>query len=148
MTAGSAACANSTAFTAIRNFKKGPDMIGYTTIGVNHMERAKTFYTDLFADKGAKVVVDMGRIAFIGTQRGEPMLAVCEPFDKEAPNAGNGGMIAFVASDKAEAETLYHKAISLGAICDGEPGQRIPDRFYGAYVRDLDGNKICFFVFG
>ena len=31
-------------------------MIGYTTIGVSDMERAKTFYCDLFADKGAKVV--------------------------------------------------------------------------------------------
>ncbi|HCT32601.1 MAG TPA: VOC family protein, partial [Sulfitobacter sp.] len=27
------------------------------------------------------------------------------------------------------------------------PGQRVPDRFYGAYVRDLDGNKLCFFKF-
>ncbi len=123
-------------------------MIGYTTIGVNDMERAKTFYTDLFADKGAKVVVDMGRIAFIGTKRGEPMLAVCEPYDKEAPAPGNGGMIAFTASSKEEAKALYDKAIELGATCDGAPGQRIPDRFYGGYVRDLDGNKICFFVFG
>lgn len=123
-------------------------MIGYTTIGVSDMERAKAFYTDLFADKGAKVVIDTGRIAFIGTKRGEPMLAVCEPYDKGAPTAGNGGMIAFTVDDKAEAEALYHKAMSLGATCDGEPGQRIPDRFYGAYVRDHDNNKLCFFVFG
>ena len=123
-------------------------MIGYTTIGVSDMERAKAFYMDLLADKGAKLVTDMGRIAFIGTKRGEPMLAVCKPYDKADPVPGNGGMIAFTVADKEEADTMYHKAISLGATCDGPPGQRIPDRFYGAYARDLDGNKICFFVFG
>ena len=123
-------------------------MIGYTTIGVSDMERAKSFYMDLFADKGAKTVTDMGRIAFLGTKRGEPMLAVCTPFDKGDPSPGNGGMIAFTMESKEEAEAMYHKAISLGATCDGAPGQRIPDRFYGAYVRDHDNNKICFFVFG
>lgn len=123
-------------------------MIGYTTIGVSDIERAKKFYADLFAEQGAKVAMDVGRIAFIGTQKGEPMLAVCEPYDKQAPSPGNGNMIAFPTSTKEEAEALYHKAISLGATCDGEPGQRIPDRFYGAYVRDPDGNKLCFFVFG
>lgn len=123
-------------------------MIGYTTIGVSNLDRAKAFYTDLFADQGAKVVIDAGRIAFIGTKRGEPMLAVCEPYDKQAPTPGNGVMIAFPTSTKAEAETLYHRAIELGATDEGAPGQRIPDQFYGAYVRDPDGNKMCFFVFG
>ncbi|WP_375266776.1 VOC family protein [Planktotalea sp.] len=123
-------------------------MIGYTSIGVSDMERAKAFYLDLFADKGAKIVSDIGRLAFVGTKRGEPMLAVCEPYDKGDPTPGNGGMVAFTMDSKEEAAAFYHKAISLGATCDGEPGQRIPDRFYGAYVRDLDGNKVCFFVFG
>jgi hypothetical protein len=43
---------------------------------------------------------------------------------------------------------MYEKAISLGATDEGEPGQRVPDVFYGAYVRDADNNKICFYVFG
>lgn len=123
-------------------------MIGYTTLGVTDMERAKTFYTDLFEAQGAKVMMDVGRIAFIGSKQGEPMLAVCEPYDQQAPTPGNGVMVAFPASSKEEAEALYHRAISLGATCEGEPGQRVPDRFYGGYVRDPDGNKLCFFVFG
>lgn len=123
-------------------------MIGYTTLGVSNMEAAKTFYTGLFAEQGAKVVIDSGRIAFIGAERGQPMLAICEPYDKQAPTPGNGVMVAFPTTTKAEAEALYNKAISLGATCDGAPGQRIPDRFYGAYVRDADNNKLCFFVFG
>lgn len=123
-------------------------MIGYTTLGVSDMDAAKKFYCDLFADQGAKVLVDAGRIAMIGTKRGEPMIAVCTPYDGNAQSCGNGSMVAFPAASKEAAAAMYEKAISLGATDDGEPGQRVPDRFYGAYVRDPDGHKLCFFVFG
>lgn len=123
-------------------------MIGYTTIGVSNMDAAKKFYCDLFADQGAKVLIDAGRIAMIGKSPKEPMVAVCTPYDGEAPTPGNGVMLAFPAASKEAAATLYQKAISLGATDEGEPGQRVPDRFYGGYVRDPDGNKLCFFVFG
>lgn len=123
-------------------------MIGYVTIGVSNMETAKKFYCDLFTDKGAKVVIDSGRIAFVGAKRGEPMLALCEPYDKAAASSGNGVMIAFPAASKDDVAVLYEKAIALGATDDGAPGQRIEDRFYGAYVRDADNNKLCFYVFG
>jgi predicted lactoylglutathione lyase len=45
-------------------------------------------------------------------------------------------------------DKLYAKALELGATSEGEPGQRIDDVFYGAYIRDLDGNKVGFYVFG
>ena len=122
-------------------------MIGYTTVGTTDMSRAKKFYCDLFESKGAKVLVDAGRIAMIGTGRGTPMIAVCEPYNKEAPTPGNGVMVAFTAETKPEVDEIYARAIELGATCDGPPGQRVPDRFYGAYVRDHDGNKLCFFKF-
>ena len=57
-------------------------------------------------------------------------------------------MVAINAGSKENVDSLYAKAIELGATCDGEPGQRIPDMFYGAYIRDADRNKIAFFVFG
>ena len=123
-------------------------MIGYVTIGVSDMGRAKQFYTDLLSDKGAKVLLDLERIAFIGKSMGAPMLAVCTPFNGEPNHPGNGNMVAIPAGSKEAVDTFYHKAIELGATCDGEPGQRIPDMFYGAYVRDPDGNKLAFFEFG
>ncbi|WP_416395587.1 VOC family protein [Allohahella sp. A8] len=123
-------------------------MIGYVTLGVSNMDRAKQFYTDLFSDLGAKVLIDMGRIAFIGKGGKTPMLAVCEPYDGKPCTTGNGVMVAFAAESKEAVDAQYHKAISLGATDEGEPGQRIEDRFYGAYVRDMDGNKIAFYFFG
>ncbi|MBM7066844.1 VOC family protein [Actibacterium sp. 188UL27-1] len=123
-------------------------MIGYTTLGVADLDKSKAFYCDLFADQGAKVLIDAGRIAMIGPEMGKPMIAVCTPYDEEPATVGNGVMVAFPAPSKEAADAMYHKAITLGATCDGAPGQRVPDRFYGAYVRDPDGHKLCFFVFG
>ncbi|KEF30617.1 Glyoxalase/bleomycin resistance protein/dioxygenase [Marinobacter nitratireducens] len=123
-------------------------MIGYVTLGVSDMARAKQFYSNLLGDLGAKVLLDMGRIAFIGKSMKEPMLAVCTPFDGEPNHPGNGNMLAIPPGSKEAVDALYKKAIELGASCDGEPGQRIPDQFYGAYVRDPDGNKLAFFEFG
>ncbi len=122
-------------------------MIGYVTLGVNDMERAKAFYGAVFEDQGAKFIWDMGRIQFLTVGRGKPMLAICEPYDKHDPVPGNGVMVAFTADSKEQVDKMYAKAIELGGTCEGPPGQRIPDQFYGAYVRDLDGNKICFFLF-
>ncbi len=69
-------------------------MIGYVTIGVSDMSRAKAFYSELLGDIGAKVLLDMGRIAFIGESMKAPMLAVCTPFDGEPNQPGNGNMVA------------------------------------------------------
>jgi predicted lactoylglutathione lyase len=54
-------------------------------------------------------------------------------------------MVAINAGGRENVDKLYAKAISLGASDEGEPGERVPGMFYGAYVRDLDGNKLCFY---
>ena len=123
-------------------------MIGYVTLGVSDMAKAKAFYSELLSELGASVLVDMDRIAFIGKSMDNPMLAVCVPYNEEPAHPGNGNMLAINPGSKEAVDALYHKAIALGASCDGEPGQRIPDMFYGAYVRDTDGNKLAFFQFG
>jgi predicted lactoylglutathione lyase len=123
-------------------------MIGYVTIGVQDMGRAKQFYCDLLTDLGATVLMDMDRIAMIGKSMQEPMLAVCIPYDEKEPHPGNGNMFGIPAGSKEAVDILYYKALELGATSEGEPGQRIPDVFYGAYVRDLDGNKLAFYEFG
>ncbi|MEF8722236.1 MAG: glyoxalase [Candidatus Accumulibacter phosphatis] len=123
-------------------------MIGYVTIGVRDMDKAKAFYSELLADLGAKVLMDMGRIAFLGSSMDAPMLSICVPYDKNDPSPGNGNMVAINPGSKEKVDELYRKAIALGASSEGEPGQRVPDVFYGAYIRDADGNKIAFFQFG
>ena len=123
-------------------------MISYVTLGTRYLQQAADFYTNLLADLGAKRLINMDRIVFIGKNNKEPMLAVCVPFNKEDPHPGNGVMLAIAPGSKELVDQLYHKALALGASCDGAPGQRIPGVFYGAYIRDLDGNKVCFNHFG
>jgi catechol 2,3-dioxygenase-like lactoylglutathione lyase family enzyme len=119
-------------------------MIGYTTIGVNDMDRAVGFYEALLGEIGAKQLMGMDRIKFFGTAPDAAMLAICIPYNEETPSPGNGNMVAIPGGSREGVDKLYAKAIELGATDEGEPGERMPI-FYGAYVRDLDGNKLCFF---
>ncbi|MGD8831534.1 MAG: VOC family protein [Pseudomonadales bacterium] len=119
-------------------------MIGYVTIGTSDMEKACAFYDALLAEIGGKQLMGMDRIKFYGTGGDGAMLAICIPYNEEAQACGNGNMVAINAGDRATVDKLYAKARELGASDEGEPGERMPV-FYGAYVRDLDGNKLCFY---
>ena len=123
-------------------------MLAYTTLGASNLDVAVEFYTALTESMGWKKLMGTDRIVFFGSSLAEAALAICTPYDEEAPSAGNGVMVAFHGGSPEGVDALYEKAISLGATCDGAPGQRIPDVFYGAYVRDAEGNKLCFCHFG
>lgn len=118
-------------------------MLGYATIGVSDMAKAEAFYGALLGEIGATQTMGMDRIKFYGTGEGA-MLAICVPYNEEPQHCGNGNMIAIPGGDRAGVDKLYAKAIALGATDEGEPGERMPV-FYGAYVRDPDGNKLCFY---
>ena len=119
-------------------------MIGYSTIGVNDMARAEEFYGALLSEIGCSQLFGQDRIKFYGNGQGA-MLAICIPYDEQSQHPGNGNMIAINAGSREVADRLYAKALELGATDEGEPGERVPGMFYGAYVRDLDGNKLCFY---
>lgn len=119
-------------------------MIGYTTIGTKDMDRALTFYDALLAEVGGKQLMGLDRIKFYGNDSGGAMLAICIPYDDDGHHCGNGTMVAIPGGSPEGADSLYKKAIELGATTEGEPGQRLPF-FYGGYARDLDGNKLCFY---
>jgi catechol 2,3-dioxygenase-like lactoylglutathione lyase family enzyme len=119
-------------------------MIGYVTIGTNDLDRACKFYDALLPLVGAKQLMGLDRIKFYGTSMGAPMIAVCTPYDGGKHERGNGNMIAIPGGSREGVDKLYAKAMELGATDEGPPGERMPV-FYGAYVRDLDGNKLCFF---
>ena len=122
-------------------------MIAYVTIGVSDIEKAKAFWTELLEPLGAKVLMDMGRIALIGTAPDQPMLAVCTPYNEEDAKPGNGNMVSIAAGSRENVDKMYAKAIELGGTDEGPAGERMPT-FYGGYFRDLDGNKAVFCHFG
>jgi len=119
-------------------------MLGYTTIGTKDLEKSMAFYDELLALVDGKQLMGLDRIKFYGTDAGGAMLALCLPADGSEQSCGNGQMIAIPGGSPEGADKLYNTAIELGATDEGAPGQRFPF-FYGAYVRDLDGNKIAFY---
>ena len=119
-------------------------MIGYATIGTSDMEKACAFYDALLGEIGGSQLMGMDRIKFYGTGPNAAMLAICIPYDEGEQHCGNGNMIAIPGGSREGVDKLYAKAMELGATDEGKPGERMPV-FYGGYVRDPDGNKLCFF---
>jgi catechol 2,3-dioxygenase-like lactoylglutathione lyase family enzyme len=127
-------------------------MIGYVTIGSNDLERARNFYDALMPTLGAGRMLEFGdNFTMYGTGMGKPGLAVCKPYNGDQASVGNGNMTAIACSTRANVDAIYSKAMELGASDEGAPGLRGeegPEAFYGAYFRDLDGNKLCAFRIG
>jgi predicted lactoylglutathione lyase len=122
-------------------------MIGYVTLGTNDLERAAVFYDALAKELGTKRMMEWpGAIAW-GEPGGSAGIGLTKPFNGEPATVGNGVMVALEAKDKAQVDRIHALALSLGGTCEGPPGQR-GDAFYGAYFRDLDGNKLNAFVMG
>ena len=92
---------------------------------------------------GAKRAMDYETFKMWKQGEGKPGLALASPFNKKPASVGNGCMVAFEVGKPAQVDALYKKAISLGGTDEGPPGDR-GDGYYGAYFRDLDGNKLNF----
>ena len=120
---------------------------GYSTIGTNNKEAAEAFYDGLLAQINASKFPANDRITmWMSEDRASVILAIAVPYDGGTASHGNGTMKAIALESHEEVDQMYAKAIELGAKDDGEPGIRA-GTFYGAYVYDLDGNKLCFFNF-
>jgi len=122
-------------------------MVGYTTIGTNDLPRATAYFDALLGELGAKPLMKGDRMVIYGKEFGSGMLALCTPFDKQKATAGNGVMIALTADSEDTVRKLHAKALALGSADEGAPGPRGPG-FFGAYFRDLDGNKFCVIKMG
>lgn len=122
-------------------------MIGYVTIGANDYEAAKAFYDKALAALGMARGFKNERLQFYGSKGGATALAVCKPYDGAKATAGNGTMVSLVAPSREIVDQVYKDAIAAGARDEGAPGERT-GAFYGAYFRDLDGNKLCVFKMG
>ena len=122
-------------------------MIGYVTLGVNDFQKACAFYDELFLTIGIKRLWTHGNMAAWAKSRTDAALCITSPFNKEAASSGNGTMVALKVENKEQVHSIYQKVIELGGTDEGKPGPRGEHGFYGAYFRDLDGNKLnAYFV--
>jgi catechol 2,3-dioxygenase-like lactoylglutathione lyase family enzyme len=114
--------------------------LNYVTLGTNDMAAATAFYATLFDGTGMSQIPASDRMTYwLGD---DFAFALAIPFDQAPASNGNGTMVGFAVGTADEVIRLHAKALALGGRCEGEPRQRGPK--FSAYVRDLDGNKLCF----
>lgn len=116
-------------------------MIGYVTVGTNNLEKAVTFYDALLTELGAGRFMQEDSFVAWAITPDQPAFSVSRPFDGMPATVGNGTMVAFAVDSTEKVDSLYAKAMQLGATDEGKPGPR-SEGFYAAYFRDLDGNKL------
>jgi catechol 2,3-dioxygenase-like lactoylglutathione lyase family enzyme len=122
-------------------------MLGYVTIGTNDYERALGFYDQVLAGLGAKRAMGGERMQGYVGEGGGPMIMICKPYDGAMASNGNGTMFALAAPSREVVDSVHAAALAAGGSDEGAAGERMPG-FYGAYFRDLDGNKFCVFKMG
>ena len=122
--------------------------IGYITIGYNDEAAAVAFYDAVLGAIGYERGPVEGGWAFYG--KGDaPGVGLCKPFDGQAARGGNGAMTGFKTDTPAQVKAAYAAALASGGTDEGGPGFRPPESatgFYGAYVRDAAGNKLCVYT--
>jgi predicted lactoylglutathione lyase len=121
-------------------------MLGYVTLGTNDLERACAFYDALMESIGHTRIFDEDGFVAWGGAEGLPAVSVTKPFDGNTATVGNGVMVAMVMPSKEAVAAFHAKALELGGVDEGAPGQR-GEGFYAGYFRDLDGNKLNAFIF-
>lgn len=123
-------------------------MISHVFVGVEDFERALRFYRAVFEVLQVQERFCDPTRPWAGWQSSpgpRPLFLIGAPFDRHAHRAGNGQMTALLAQSRADVDRAYQAALAHGGTSEGPPGLR-PEyhaHYYGAYVRDTEGNKLC-----
>ncbi|WP_293906525.1 VOC family protein [Phenylobacterium sp.] len=122
--------------------------IGYVTIGYNEEAQAVAFYDAVLGAMGYERGEVEGGWAFYG--KGDaPGIGLCRPYDGQAARGGNGAMLGLKTDTPDQVKAAHAAAMAAGGTDEGAPGFRPPEStsgFFGAYVRDPTGNKLCVYA--
>ncbi len=119
-------------------------MFSHIMIGTNDLERAKVFYDSVLGTLGVPPARVDGHRIFYRTPSG--VFSITKPINGEGATCANGMTIGFAAASPTEALAWHAAGLAAGGTtCENPPGVRegSTGKFYLAYLRDLDGHKIC-----
>ncbi len=120
--------------------------VSHFTLGSNDLERSRVFYASVLRPLGLAPTEeeDEEAVAFGVPGAEVPVFYAHLPFDGLPATWGNGTHVAFLAPNRAAVISFHAAALSAGGSDEGGPGPRphYSPNYYGAYVRDPDGNKI------
>ena len=124
-------------------------MFSHVTVGCSDLDRAARFYDALLLPLGLRrrpVTPDGGPAAacWVVPDQPLPRFYVYQPFDRSPMSVGNGSMVAFLAAGPVAVDEAHKAGLASGGRDEGAPGPRphYGAGYYGAYLRDPDGNKV------
>jgi catechol 2,3-dioxygenase-like lactoylglutathione lyase family enzyme len=123
-------------------------MLSHVHIGVREFGPAVDFYSAVLAELGWRrkfVEAERPWAGWRPRDGDRPLILVGGPYNGEPAAPGNGQMVALLAPTREAVDRFHATALAKGGLSEGAPGLR-PEyhpHYYGAYVRDLDGNKLC-----
>lgn len=118
-------------------------MLSGVCIGTNNLAAAEQFYDAVLATIGMSRRMSEEHEKGYADASGKLTVFVVVPFNEQNATAGNGTQIMFYAPNKDGVKAFHAAALQSGGIDEGSPGPRdYHPEYYGAYVRDLDGNKL------
>jgi len=118
-------------------------MLHHVSVGVADVERAAKFYDAVLGALGYKRVMEYLPYALAYGETA-PNFWIGLPHDQRSASVGNGAHVGFSARSKDAVHKFHAAALAHGGTDNGAPGPR-PDygpEYYGAFVIDIDGNKI------
>lgn len=123
--------------------------LNYVMIGSNDVAKAREFYDAVMPLVGALVEAEYMPHAVCYRLCGGGRVWVALPHDENTATPGNGAMVGIKCESQAEVRAAHEMALGKGGVNEGDPGPRpqYGPEFYGAYVRDLDGNKMSFVIY-
>lgn len=117
-------------------------MIDHVSIAVHDLARAAAFYDRVLAPLGLTRLVTRERSVGFGKRYPELWLNLRE--GHAAPEGDPGAHVCLRAPDEAAVHAFHAAATSLGGSDSGLPGPRqaTMTSYFGAFILDLDRNKI------
>lgn len=119
-------------------------MFSHVMLGVNDLEKSKTFYDAVLGTLGIAPGFANKSRYFYRSPTG--MFAITTPINGEPACHGNGSTIGFSADSPEQANAFHAAGLAHGgSACEEPPGLREGPggALYLSYLRDPDGNKIC-----
>ncbi|UUX49434.1 VOC family protein [Nisaea acidiphila] len=117
-------------------------MIDHVSIAVSDLARSAAFYDRVLAPLGLVRLAERERTIGFGKRYPEFWLNLREGL--ATVEEGTGIHICLRTSSREAVDDFHAAALAYGGHSDGVPGERqaTVTIYYGAFIRDPDGNKI------
>lgn len=117
-------------------------MIDHVSIPVRDLLASALFYDSVLAPLGLRRMIE--RPATIGFGKKYPEFWLNSRPQMSCSSVDTGAHVCLRAPNADAVREFHQQALASGGTCDGAPGDRQASMtvYFGAFIRDLDGNKI------